>query len=91
MDLSLCLRQPKIKKHIPCPCQKKKKKVGSGGREEKERKENKPDKIYDIGSNGFQETRQQEANEMILFQLIALRDFLVKSQRNRNQETPRRC
>lgn len=65
--------------------------MGSGGREEKERKENKPDKIYDIGSNGFQETRQQEANEVRLFQLIALRDFLVKSQRNRNQETPRRC
>lgn len=55
MDLSLCLRQPKIKKNIPCPC-KRKKKVGGGGRGEKERKENKAHKIYDMPSNGFQET-----------------------------------
>ena len=53
MDLSLCLRQPKIKKNIPCPCKKKKKNGGVG--EEKEKKENKAHKTYDIGSNG---TRQ---------------------------------
>ena len=55
MDLSLCLRQPKTKKNIPCPCKKKR-----GGRvgEGKEKKENKAHKTYDIGSNGFQGTRQ---------------------------------
>ena len=38
MDLSLCLRQPKIKKNIPCPCKKKKKNGGGGGREGKKGK-----------------------------------------------------
>lgn len=46
MDLSLCLRQPKIKKNIPCPCKDKKKKWGVGIGEEKERKENKAHKIW---------------------------------------------
>ena len=34
--------------------------------------------------------RQQEANKVRLFQLIALRDFVAKSQRKRTQENPRR-
>lgn len=46
----------KNKEKHPLPLQKKK--GGGRGGEGKEKKENKAHKTYDIGSNGFQGTRQ---------------------------------